>query len=444
VNLKALAVHARMNAALVLALLLAGVLLGGLSAALTGTQYKASTRLLISPNAPLISTEPGAGVSSAADAATYTQQRALTYAEIVTTPAILLPAQRELGSVFPGGGLGQRIVVSVVPSTSLIDITVTATTATVAARAANAVARSLAREVASAEQIGTTGAAAVKVVAVSPATPPRSPSSPQPLHTLVIGAIVGLLIGVIVAACRALFDSSIMVGEVLAEVTGAPHLANVAADRRLSGRRLAVNEAPTSPAADDFRVLRAGLQFTDLDEPPHSIVVTGATKAAGTTTVACNLALAFAKVGRRTVLVDGDLRDMAASKAFGIGDRPGLGEVLEGLDLTEALYADQASRLRVLPAGRSQRAAGDALGGNRLSEVLLQLEKGSDIVIVDSPAASYPEARSLAAVAHGTVVVIRHAHTTAQQLEQMLHGLRSVHGRVLGTVLSRIVGLRRR
>jgi non-specific protein-tyrosine kinase len=135
-------------------------------------------------------------------------------------------------------------------------------------------------------------------------------------------------------------------------------------------------------------MLREGLRFLDPTGRARCFVVTSADESEGKSTVAVNLASALAAVGRRVILVEGDMRRPTAAALLGVSrDVPGLSDMLvSSADLDEFLVPiDSEPGLSVIPAGTVPPNSADLLSAGRMAELLAQVRDAADFVIVDSP-----------------------------------------------------------
>jgi capsular exopolysaccharide synthesis family protein len=196
-----------------------------------------------------------------------------------------------------------------------------------------------------------------------------------------------------------------------------------------------------SLASEAFRTLRTNLQFSSLDKPLRSLVVTSAVATEGKTTTAANLAVVMAQAGRSVVLVDGDLRRPAAHKLFGLSNGAGLtAALIEDPDaLNGYLQECEVENLRVLTAGPVPPNPQELLGSQRMEELLRKLEAEADIVVVDSPPTLVvADANILAARADGVLMVINTGRTRRAAVQQAAEGLRQVGANLLGGVLNMV------
>jgi succinoglycan biosynthesis transport protein ExoP len=132
--------------------------------------------------------------------------------------------------------------------------------------------------------------------------------------------------------------------------------------------------------------LRTNLLSSASALPIRSLIVTSAVSGEGKTSLACHLATSIARAGRRTLLIDGDLRCPDIHKIFDLPARPGLGEVLRGeSELELAIHPAAFSNLWVVTAGLCDDRALQALAQDTLSILLARLKEKFDFIVVDTP-----------------------------------------------------------
>ena len=203
---------------------------------------------------------------------------------------------------------------------------------------------------------------------------------------------------------------------------------------------------PQSPAAEAYRFLRTNLDFTDIDQPPRLVLLTGATPGGDAAGVGANLAAAAAAAGRRVLLVDADLRAPRLHQFFGLGNTRGLtGLILEPDPARVALAAPLAARdapnLWVLPSGPLPPNPADLLGSAKIGGVLAALRAGYDLVLlVAAPVPAASDALALAPRTDGVILVLDVPTTRRAAAQDAVAALRQVGSRVLGVVLDRAPG----
>src|SRR5579859_5647158 len=142
---------------------------------------------------------------------------------------------------------------------------------------------------------------------------------------------------------------------------------------------------PRSPEAEAYRALRTSIQFSSLDRPIRTIVVTSSGQDEGKSTTASNLAITMAHIGRRVVLCDADLRRPALHALFGLPNQAGLSSVVLGASLDEALQHTETEGLLLLASGPIPPNPAEFLGSQRMESVLRDLAGRADYVVFDTP-----------------------------------------------------------
>jgi succinoglycan biosynthesis transport protein ExoP len=281
------------------------------------------------------------------------------------------------------------------------------------------------------------------VTVVSPATRPLVPIRPQTLRNTLVAAAVGAMLSAAFAFLIEYLDDTVKAPEdlklaglsvvgVVQRVDpqgndGAPHVFAISQSRSL--------------AAEAYRTLRTNLQFSSLDRPLHSLVVTSAVATEGKTTTAANLAVVMAQAGKRVVLVDADLRRPSAHRLFGLSNGTGLTTVLveEPSAVNGYLQKTEVENLRVLSAGPVPPNPQELLGSRRMEELLHKLEESADVVILDTPPTLVvADANVLAARADGVLLIVNTESTRRAAVQRAAEGLRQVGANLLGGVLNMV------
>lgn len=281
------------------------------------------------------------------------------------------------------------------------------------------------------------------VTVVSAAARPTSPVRPQVVRTTLLAAAVGSLMAAGVAFLIEYLDDTVKIPQDLQPMglTVLAMVQRVSQDGRNSMPQLYAVNQPKSLAAEAYRTLRTNLQFSSLDRPLRSLVVTSAVATEGKTTTAANLAVVMAQAGKRVVLVDGDLRRPSAHRLFDLSNETGLTTALvEDLDaLSSFLRETEVENLRVLAAGPIPPNPQELLGSQRMQDLLHKLEEDADVVVIDTPPTLVvADASVLSARTDGVLVVVNTGHTRRAAVQQAVDGLRQVGAQLLGCILNMV------
>jgi len=369
----------------------------------------------------------------------YTQRQVKSYTDIATTPRVLVPVIEQLDLATTPDALARAIAADSPLDTSLINIRASDPDPQVASDIANAVADSLAEQVADLERPDE-GPSPVQISTVRTATAPPEPSSPDATRNVALGLLLGLALGFGLAVLRQVLDTRVRTPDDVRALTDSSVMTVLTEDPDVASHRLVVRDRPHGPHAEAFRRLRTNLQFLDIAETLETIVVTSSVPGEGKSTVAANLALTLAEAGSRVALVDADLRRPSVAEYLGIEGRVGLTTVLIGqASLDDVMQPWAGGALHVLPSGQVPPNPSEMIGSRAMAWVLAELAKRYDVVIVDTPPLlPVTDAAILARMTGGALVVAGGRTLHRQQLMEALGSLEAVGARALGIVVNHV------
>lgn len=266
---------------------------------------------------------------------------------------------------------------------------------------------------------------------IEPARVPASAVSPNPKRNAILAFVLALLIaaGAVVLAER--LDRRLHDSRDLEKLTGTPLLAQIP-----TSAFPGATPDPQLPIV--FQTLRDSLTYFNVDQRLSSLLVISPLKGDGKTSVATNLAVAYARAGKQVILVDADLRSPQVGVRMGTPPMPGLSEVISGsAEIQEALVEIEpfGSYLRVLPGGSVPPNPSEMLGSARMSTILAELSEMSDLVLIDSaPVLVVSDAFPLFEQVAGIVGVSRLEQTPREAIGRAIEVASTAGGRVLGMV----------
>jgi non-specific protein-tyrosine kinase len=203
--------------------------------------------------------------------------------------------------------------------------------------------------------------------------------------------------------------------------------------------KMIVSENPRSPVAESYRMVRSNIQFMFIDNPGRAILVTSSVPGDGKSTTAVNLAIAMAHNGKRTVIVDADLRSPDLHKIFGVSNSDGLTEQLRQPESQKKIHLcdTKVEGLRLLTAGEQPPNPSELLGSQRMEQLVDSLTFEADVVIFDSPPAAYiADAAILSRLVDGVVLVVSAGKTRRDEARQAVFNLDQAGANILGVVLN--------
>jgi capsular exopolysaccharide synthesis family protein len=196
----------------------------------------------------------------------------------------------------------------------------------------------------------------------------------------------------------------------------------------------------TSDFEEAVRTIRNTILLSDFERRLRSIVLTSAAPGEGKTTIAAHLAIANADRGKKTLLVDGDLRRPSLHTRFGLNPEVGFSNVLTGEMLWQDVVVPVAGspNLSFLPAGLGSHRAADLIGP-RLSHLLDEFAKEFDLVILDSPPLlGFAECLQMATAADGVLVITRAGETKRKAVAEVISVLSRLRANIIGVVLNQV------
>jgi len=283
------------------------------------------------------------------------------------------------------------------------------------------------------------------VMQVETAAKPTTPISPKPVQSALLGAAIGLFVTAAIAFLIEFLDDTLKTPDDIKDVLETPVIGfigelkhNPKLDEDSLGVYVAKN--PRSPVAEAFRSLRTNLEYSSVDDPARTILVTSAGESEGKSTVASNLAIVEAQSGKNVVIVDGDMRRPKVHVQFNKSNRKGLSDVVTGklrIDDVVKTY-DQVENLSIITCGTIPPNPSELLGSERMSQTLKELEERFDLVIIDTPPMIVSDAQILSGKVDGVIFVIIPGQTRAIAALRPIEELRRIGSHVLGIVANKI------
>lgn len=402
------------------------------------------------------------------------QREANTEVLIAHSPEVAEAVRKQLGIAGTSKDLLKEVKVEVAPSADVLEIVASTSDPTMSARLANAFAEQYLAFRAKSElegiskaqtklqqQIealpaGSTERAALsqsvqrlselRAVAggganiIGRASVPSEPSGSGLKTTAALGLLVGIAIAFSLVFLLESLDRRVKSADEFARDYKAPLLSSIPQ----SAFRSALAQQRTH-ALEPYRVLRSALDFAAVARDLDTLLVTSAVPGEGKTTVAVDLAHAVALTGRRTVLMEVDLRRPTLARHFAVDSRAGLSDALVGHASTRSLLVEpleSVPALHVLFSGRLPHNPAELLASGRISEIISELAEPGTMVIIDAPplnpVADTQSLLNLSAV-DGALLVARLGVTTRDDVHRARMALDNHMVRPVGVV---VTGLR--
>jgi capsular exopolysaccharide synthesis family protein len=419
----------RTNWRLALAGAVAGLLAAAVFVLVSPPAYSSRIQLFVSAT-------DSSSTSDAYQGNQLSQQRAGSYARLLEGRSLAARVVERLELPLTPEQLVKKVSAAAVADTVLLEVTVTDASASGAQRIAATIGDEFIDVVRELETPQAGGPSPVKVTVTEEPELAKAPTSPRPLRDVALGALAGCLLGAALGVLRARLDRTVKDAEDANALTGAPVIGVVLRDEALASRHVAEPGRDMS-AAEDYRQLRANLQFLKVDEPPRVIMVSSALPSEGKTTLAINLGLALADAGQRVVIVEADLRRPKVTAYLGMVAGVGVTNVLSGSADLQDVVQTYREGVHVLAAGPTPPNPSELLASSHMEMLIDKLRVDYDFVLVDAPPLlPVADATGLAPATDGVLMSVRYGSTRKDQLQQAAVTLDRVGAGILGLVLN--------
>ena len=287
--------------------------------------------------------------------------------------------------------------------------------------------------------------APIQASVVQEPLPNDRPVSPQLRFVVIVSFLGGLAVGGLIVYVQDVLDDRFMSPEEMTAQLGVPVLAMIHDLEEIDGQGLAsIHTHVRSNAAETeaFRTLRTAITLST--EVANRILISSAEPSDGKTTVTANLAVSFAQAGKKTLIIDADLRKPGLTTLFGLKGRPGVADLLQSdrplaESLSRLVHKTELSRLDLLPAGTRWPNPAELLSGQRFGELLAWAESCYDHVLVDCPPVlAVSDAQVVGRLVDGAILVVQPEKNHRRLVMRACESFKATGSHVLGIVANRL------
>jgi len=281
------------------------------------------------------------------------------------------------------------------------------------------------------------GITASNVSVIDTAEPPTSASSPNPLLNLAIALLVGVMTAAAVVFIKDQLDDRIRIPEEVEEKVGV-HLLGVVPDAKTEDPVEALRD-PKSVISESYSALRSSLLYSTREGLPKLILVTSAQASEGKSTTSFAVARSLALIGKRSLIIDADLRRPSIHRIAQVANKMGLSSVLVGeKQADETIVPGDVENFFIMPSGPIPPSPAELLSSGHLQALFSELEQKFDCVIIDSaPVLGLADSPGLSALADGVLLVIEANRGRGGHLKAAVRRLRLMKPTILGAVLTK-------
>lgn len=278
------------------------------------------------------------------------------------------------------------------------------------------------------------------------AKPPEAPYKPKKSQILFISLVLAVFSGIGLCFFIEYLDSSIRTAEDVSNYLNLPflgYLPSVLKEAKTDSERALISfQKPQSTITESYRSVRTSILFAyPEDKPLKTILVTSSIPGEGKTFAACNLAIVFAQMNERVLLIDIDMRRPKIYKSFHADQKNGMSDFLAGtIDLEKIIKPTEIRNLSLITSGTIPPNPSELLSSAKIRTFFEQIKTGYDRIIVDSPPVlNVADTSILANIADGIILVIKGASTRLEGVNRAKDKILQSKGRIIGAIVNNIM-----
>ena len=285
---------------------------------------------------------------------------------------------------------------------------------------------------------------------------------PSHREDLLLGFLISMLIGITFLLAREYFDNTVRSVEYIERlgltILGViPRIGNGNSMKRKNTnksndiknifqtggkelrRRLITKEDPKSPISESYRMIRTNILYTQTENEIKSILVTSPGPGEGKSTSVTNLAITFANLGKKTVLIDADLRKPVIHKIFKIDKEPGLTHYLSKnlKSVKDIVQKTDVDNLSIIPSGIIPPNPSELLGSSQMLKLIEELKSSFDLILLDSPPISaVTDPLMISDAIDKLVLIVKSGSTHKKMFNRSISNINSVTTKLSGVILN--------
>lgn len=369
--------------------------------------------------------------------------------KILTSSSVIATSQKVANKVLKNLNMNitakeliSSIVVTPVADSNSLTIAVTNSDAEMASKIANEVAKVFideVKEIYNAENFYILDEAEVSTVPTN---------SVSPLKNIVIFAFIGavLVAGYILVVY--MFDTSVKSSQDIENAVKLSTLTTIFSANKISKNskeNIKLVEDSKYPDAEMFRNLRTNIQFMSGDADKKVMLITSADSCEGKSYIAGNLANAFAKLDKKVLIIDADIRKGVQHTIFNVESKQGISDFLSDTakskneDIRNYVQETNIKNLYLISKGENTQNPSDLLASPKMEETIEILKQSFDIIIVDAPSClNVSDSLILSRLVDLTILVAAQEETKIEKLQAAKLAIENVGGKIAGVVLNKV------
>ena len=203
-------------------------------------------------------------------------------------------------------------------------------------------------------------------------------------------------------------------------------------------QRLITHNDPMNPVSESYRSIRTNISHADTNKDIQMVMVTSPSPSEGKTTNVLNIAISYAQLNKKTLVIDSDLRKPKIHKAFNLNREPGLSDILsDSVGYDDCISKTNIDNLYIIPSGKLFNNPSELLGSSNMKSFIKSIKKEFDIVIFDTPpVVAVTDARVYMSYIDATILIVKAGQTDLRLLKRASNMLRSVKSPMIGCILN--------
>ena len=197
---------------------------------------------------------------------------------------------------------------------------------------------------------------------------------------------------------------------------------------------------PKSPISEAYRGIRTSIEFSNIDEELKTIAVTSTKQNEGKSTVMANLAVSFANLDKKVLILEGDLRNPTVHKMFGRSNIRGITDILvNNTSFADCVHCTDVNNLHVLTCGAIPPNPSEMLSSRKMKEFVESLKEHYDYILIDAPPIGVvTDAGIISTYTDGCIFVVGANDVDIEHAKIAKEKLESIGANILGTVLNKM------
>lgn len=282
-----------------------------------------------------------------------------------------------------------------------------------------------------------TGKALNSLTVVESAGVPTRPVGPNQSLIILMSVAIAFVISAGAAYLIEYLDDTFKTPEDVTRGLKLPVLGYVTRLEKEEEGGFIVTKDPDSPISEAFRSMSLNLEFIDVDKQQKTVLISSVGPEEGKTFIAANLAMTMAQIGRKVILLEGDLRRPSVHQVLNEPNVNGLSEVIRGeCSIEDVAYSLENGLLKVITAGGEVPNPSNALGSKKMDGILYYLRSQADIIIIDGPPMLVSDSKVLANKVDLMLLVVRYAKTRKGIAQEALEQMDQVGTKIAGVVMN--------